>query len=588
MIRILQLSDLHFGESHFFEQTGNDPNSFSLAQSIEDALNRELGQLEIDFLLLTGDYFSEDHGYDLNFAVRGISNIIEVLNISPKNVICIPGNHDLTWREDYQSRPFNFYDRLVQQLDLHECSSEDFPSLSVFGCEGKLDKPLVFAKLNSCMIESSNMAGIGRIGENQLRKLRNKLQEINPENNEIILIVALHHHLLPISPVELIWDPNHPTGQPIAKSSHTVDAVDILTQLSELGASLIVHGHQHHAAVLNYSNLLVNKDVVLNIVGSGSCGAKQTSGSTLNRQFFLYEITSTNITLKTFKQSFKNESRFDLDRDGEINLLPNYMTPIEKKYCLQEAQMQFGCLPTGEEVNEDYSDLHLLLFSVVDCNESRKILKQKFQNLLSSELWNDLRLTYFNVRGMYDLYGQWDLIVRFRCDLDIDIKRLVKDIQKCLEDEKMMENPRRNSSSVFSRIEHLNILRELTSWSDLDNQPQRISINRRLIYNTQDYDELRCQRVFLYVQLPSSTDDKNDCLKALRDVIVRDRPCTNIIEGIYIADRALVFEIFLTCAQSSYLNRLNRIIGPVLAEFRLQKYTLLCYDYEEEVIDVLQ
>ena len=45
---------------------------------------------------------------------------------------------------------------------------------------------------------------------------------------------------------------------------------------------------------------------------------------------------------------------------------------------------------------------------------------------------------------------------------------------------------------------------------------------------------------------------------------------------------ALIIEMFMTCPQSSDVQKLNRQIGPILADYDCQKYTLLCYEYDEE------
>jgi 3',5'-cyclic AMP phosphodiesterase CpdA len=51
--------------------------------------------------------------------------------------------------------------------------------------------------------------------------------------------VVLHHHLVPIQPVE------QPGDKPKRPVSVTLDAAELLREMQAAGVSLVMHGHQH-------------------------------------------------------------------------------------------------------------------------------------------------------------------------------------------------------------------------------------------------------------------------------------------------------------------------------------------------------
>src|SRR5690242_16583765 len=109
MFTILHLSDLHFGAHHHFRQNPNDPAAPTLADAVTRALEARNDPLKFDALLLSGDFFSNNPPGELYFARDMCQELIGRLKVPEKRILCVPGNHDLTWDEQFKQAPFRFY-----------------------------------------------------------------------------------------------------------------------------------------------------------------------------------------------------------------------------------------------------------------------------------------------------------------------------------------------------------------------------------------------------------------------------------------------------------------------------------------------
>src|SRR4051812_7915599 len=114
MYRVVILSDLHFGESHFFGRPGADPEAHSLAGSLRESLAGYLAGSTPDCLVLAGDFFEEDQNAELGDVREGVREIVTTL--APSTIVAVPGNHDLTWHEALQDDPQYYYKRLMGEL----------------------------------------------------------------------------------------------------------------------------------------------------------------------------------------------------------------------------------------------------------------------------------------------------------------------------------------------------------------------------------------------------------------------------------------------------------------------------------------
>jgi len=412
MYRILHLSDLHFGGSHYFRQDPIDPDSLTLGQAIQEVLGKTLHDEPLDCVILSGDLLSDNQSDDVHPAKAYLAELLECLPVRRDRVFAIPGNHDMTWRDDYATRRFAFYDELVDACHLGDCTSAKLPRVVQIPAHDSTEKPLAIALLDSCKIESKDMAGIGRISPQQLRTLETTLERQGISSVTHLLIAVLHHHLLPITPEDKIWNPSNPKGPAVARSSHTVDSVEVLRRLSSSGFVLLLHGHQHRPAILRHANLFVGPTPIY-VSAAGSCGAKQYEKDAHTRHFFLYNLEPDTCTVQSFGSSSGNPASFELnERTTKFRFGSSWQDSIYGPS--GNVSEVLRRTKTSETLKCQGSDLQFLFMSVVDCPEARRLIRSFVTNLRYPTDSQQQAPEYFDLLGMYDLIGYWDLAVRFR------------------------------------------------------------------------------------------------------------------------------------------------------------------------------
>jgi hypothetical protein len=218
--------------------------------------------------------------------------------------------------------------------------------------------------------------------------------------------------------------------------------------------------------------------------------------------------------------------------------------------------------------DEEYdSDLYYLFMTVVDCDEARKTIRRLVSNY---HVTGPTDQSYLSLHGMYDLLGKWDLAVRLRVGAAVKWGLFFDRLQDELKG--LLFAPGNHRSLDWFKVD-----REL---SGLSESAFCILEQHRLFSNNKisDYEKDRCQKGFLYVDLQVK-GVKKDLVEQLRSEI--KEPAHDIVVGVCECADALIIEMFMTCSQSGHVQMLNRKIGPVVAKYGCQKYTLLCYKYDE-------
>src|SRR6185503_15479780 len=158
-------------------------------------------------------FFSKDPAKNFFQAQPGIEALKNSLGLQNEQLSFVPGNHDKSWDVDFNSDPFVSYNLLVKAFDRDECLQSELPAVKRISPEGA-PNPIFLALLDSCTVEGKELAGIGNIGETQIDKLEQKVRAITKDVDDFVLIAAMHHHLLPIYPVEKVNDEYWPDGAP--------------------------------------------------------------------------------------------------------------------------------------------------------------------------------------------------------------------------------------------------------------------------------------------------------------------------------------------------------------------------------------
>lgn len=312
MYRILQISDIHFGADHAFQQQGRPREARGFDSAILLALADNAIDQRFDALLVTGDVLTDQIADEVTEARLRLGNLRDTLG--PEIFALVPGNHDVTWQADSPEK-LHIYDRLVGELKASGLSA-DMPIVQVI--DRPPMKPLAIALLDSCRIEGSVQEGLGCVGDYQLDLLVRRLNDAHVTAETHTILVVLHHHLLPAGAVPVLpsnKDPADDTER--LKISATVDASQLLTRLGELGVAAILHGHQHIGSAASYGRLHWDR-AALHIVAAGSAGAR---GPNLRRQFWVWELDNVSAKVTSLVQHDEDAGRFLRDREAE-GILP--------------------------------------------------------------------------------------------------------------------------------------------------------------------------------------------------------------------------------------------------------------------------
>ncbi|MFC5287625.1 metallophosphoesterase [Actinokineospora guangxiensis] len=300
---LFHISDVHFGPLRAGETGGAmsvhrfepDQNTLSLHETLADefraAIKREKCAPEDTTVVVSGDlaYTGQQDEFDRvhDFLVALCAEI----TISPKQVVLVPGNHDIDWTapkhdmgrrfDNYLSFARKFYGKdLFHQLyplvtwnfevDKRRPEPNELISFAKHG-------PYTFVGLNSCIFED-DQNHYGYVGLRQLNSVQRRLRDFSGDDGEDgIRVAVMHHHL-------------HPYPEALRSASKASDIVlDLSTvrdagiveqRLSRMGFSLLLHGHKHkpqlrETSVLNRDESTAHAARSLIVSGCGSTGVAE-------------------------------------------------------------------------------------------------------------------------------------------------------------------------------------------------------------------------------------------------------------------------------------------------------------------------
>lgn len=277
---LLWLSDLHLSESEFHIE--NDETKTSLFEHIYGCLNNT--QDEIGGLLITGDITSmaDKNGFDK--ATKLIDDLSRNYIFTNENIVMCPGNHDFKFHskplEDneapktvsklYTKAYTNFYNKIynIAPNDYYCCGKK------ILLASGHI---LEIVALNSLYLQQySNFNGHGYISDKQLNYVEREMGWNNKKAGNVIRIVMMHHHYIPVCYTETI-DVKRP-------SSVVYDADRLMNWMIKNDVKILLHGHKHKSIVaqVDYpinptcSETTLQEMRKICIVGMGGTGCKNT------------------------------------------------------------------------------------------------------------------------------------------------------------------------------------------------------------------------------------------------------------------------------------------------------------------------
>jgi 3',5'-cyclic AMP phosphodiesterase CpdA len=297
---VLHISDLHFGKEHGFRNhlaKGVDRRlgEESLMEALLDDLAAlQIGGGDIAFVAVTGDLTWSGDPHEFENAARMLSELASQLRLHPSQIVVVPGNHDIEWRDEHGDIDENSelnYSMFCERL-YGAAPSDEFARIHRFSTGAGLVTCLA---LNSCRIERRANAGLGFVGRKQLATVAKELAGDSASNE--LRIALVHHHLVSVNYVEEVdWETK--------RVSLMLDAESVLRYMISLGVRLVLHGHQHQPFVAEERRVvpghvdpISRKERVLDgrviVIGGGSLGVARKHLNQVGRNAYnLVEIAA--------------------------------------------------------------------------------------------------------------------------------------------------------------------------------------------------------------------------------------------------------------------------------------------------------
>lgn len=264
-LSLIVISDLHAGAQNPYAELRTAPGTASIACAHHTlaALCEAISEVAVTdpagrVLVCAGDLSSQCHSAELEKAGVFLEAIAGRLSIPRNQRFLVPGNHDIDWpltRLGAERDPW--YDSL-RQLKFEQLIKAHAPSFAF--CSG--GQPLraelphqthLFLLDSPWDDKSTNNPHHGRLGQQQLARLRTLLSETPPESTRLVL---LHHHVSPQG-----W-----SHDSTSDFSQVQDAGELLDLMRSERVSFVVHGHQHR---FNFHQIVATPQPV-SVLCSGS------------------------------------------------------------------------------------------------------------------------------------------------------------------------------------------------------------------------------------------------------------------------------------------------------------------------------
>lgn len=231
------------------------------------AVAREIGRLEVDHVVVTGDLTNLALESEFELA----RDLFErELGIDASRITVVPGNHDLYTHGSLTSRRFERFFGTWLRSDLPELAVDTgagrFPVV-------KLQEHVAFVSLSSA-VPRLPLVAAGELGAEQIQALKSILA--HPEVAARTLVLALHH------PVVHSWSrlKVHVEG--------LRDAESLVPELRSVSRGLLLHGHLHR----RIQRTLKTEAGKMQQIGATSASLHHDEGDRM-AGFNLYELGAT-------------------------------------------------------------------------------------------------------------------------------------------------------------------------------------------------------------------------------------------------------------------------------------------------------
>lgn len=266
-IRILHLSDLHFGSNHICNHDANTGSGNGMA-TMKDLICHDLCDEEwsrLDWanqssqeptplvVAVTGDLTQNAELVEFDQAHDFLMGLTEApllgTKIRVRDIFAVPGNHDVVFARHEAAHRFGpycqFYNKIYQSIQpiiRPYTRPDDASSLSRIYTFP--ENRFLIAEINSCFhVEKDTVdQSRGQVDQQAIAGIRSQLESLSSEAKDWIKIAIVHHHpvLLPS----------------FIEPGRGVDAIcnarSLLRLLRDHRFQLILHGHKHFPQIFSY------------------------------------------------------------------------------------------------------------------------------------------------------------------------------------------------------------------------------------------------------------------------------------------------------------------------------------------------
>jgi len=573
---ILHLSDLHIDDKYSWDDAQRNIPSLgaSINTALEKASDCHARQFVPDVLLITGDFINSappilfetaaSTGFNKSYEIiNDFQNLSYLSKLS--RIIVTPGNHDFS-RDSEADKSYRLFKDKLKQLfpsspQTTNVSSELQTNISFFNVDHEYienaNRNYLIIGLNSHnIVEQSEL---GFFSRDQLQLFQNLHGHYNnlceQEAKQLITFVAFHHHLAPVTFVD-----RQALGKK-SKYSATVDARQAINDFLKCNVSAIFHGHKHQPSCIRFEDMDY-ADKPLPIISAGSvCGPVGNRGAVNKNTFMLYEICNDLLRIHYFITNDNNEYQFELTKSYSCHL-SNVRDQQKCDYHANSSvpkNTRFETIPTISQ----RSNLYYLFLNVWDCGEART----EIENFINKEqIKNNFKS--LKICGMYDLYGKYDTLLKYRIDSREEAEDFKEALEKAIGPTQFTDTvvPKNNMWDVTITKEQPNFFNNRTAIP---------------ICEVETFRESHWNHVFLEVILFGNLKPEF-FLTSIKEKIVNEKLDTSIFTSVNIAGvDSVVFEMIIPCYQFPLLSQFSRFIEGIIANSAIDKSTHIVYHNDE-------
>jgi predicted phosphodiesterase len=287
---LLHISDVHFG-SDFAFPSKEGPGAVPLI----DVIGHDTAESFPGIVIISGDMTTRaDANVLFNEGLTFLNSLASRLNLSPDQVILVPGNHDIPLNKfsphDYSHE--NAFRAFMQEFYRRRV---EYPDLRRFIL--KNGRRLELLAINSVRLRRESEKNFGYV---QWPIYEDRLKAV-PYDPETFRIAVLHHHLVPAVREEV---PD--TTYPEASISVTLDAGAVIAGLQRHHFQIALHGHQHvpsatrlaRGILTDGSPELDGLGASLTVIAAGSAGANRLSDEMRDNSYNIIRFSEKKVDIE--------------------------------------------------------------------------------------------------------------------------------------------------------------------------------------------------------------------------------------------------------------------------------------------------